>query len=92
MNFNNCNKKNEKNIFVSQAIVVRISIEIQIFLFSLVIASSEHLSFVPDASGGSSGRRSGDRHPLEIFFFNFFSVETKKEEFWRLEYALKTVF
>jgi hypothetical protein len=43
-------------------------------------------------SGGSSGRRSGDRHPLIKFFFNFFSVETKKEEFWRLENALKTVF
>jgi hypothetical protein len=44
------------------------------------------------AIGGSSGRRSGDRHPLVNFFFNFFSVETKKEEFWRLEYALKTGF
>jgi hypothetical protein len=47
---------------------------------------------IPYDSGGSSGRQSGDRHPLENFFFNFFSVETKKEEFWRLEYALKTVF
>jgi hypothetical protein len=30
--------------------------------------------------------------PPRKIFFQFFSVETKKEEFLRLEYALKTVF
>jgi hypothetical protein len=36
-------------------------------------------SLMIHSSGGSSGRRSGDRHPLVNFFFNFFSVETKRE-------------